>query len=332
MPATTRRHTLKALTAAGAALALPLAVRAQSTAPLETARIIVGFPPGGTTDAVARRLADKLRGSYANNVIVDNKPGAGGQIGVTTLRDSAPDGSTMLITPASMLVIYPHTYPKLPYRLADAAPVSSVLYTAHGFGVGPMVPASVRTLKDFLEWAKANPTQANYGTPGAGSMPHLVAALLEKASGVPMKAVPYRGSAPGIQELLGGQIAAFSSPLADYLPYLSSGRLRLLAVTGAQRSRFAPDTPTYAEQGFGELTMREWYGLFMPARTPSAIVQRAHAAVRAALTHKDIIDYGNQIGMEMTASPSVEDFAKTVKADADLWGPYVRRIGFTAES
>ncbi|MFN4003204.1 MAG: Bug family tripartite tricarboxylate transporter substrate binding protein [Hylemonella sp.] len=331
MPAYTRRHTLKTMAAAGATLALPLAARAQS-APLETARIIVGFPPGGTTDAVARRLADKLRGSYANNVIVDNKPGAGGQIGVTTLRDSAADGSTMLITPASMLIIYPHTYPRLPYKLEDVTPVSTVLYTPHGFGVGPLVPASVKSLKDYLEWAKANPTQANYGTPGAGSMPHLIAALMEKASGVPMKAIPYRGSGPGIQELLGGQIASFSSPLGDYLPHLASGRLRLLAVSGTQRSRFAPDVPTYAEQGFGELTMREWYGLFMPPRTPAAVVQRAHAAVRAALTQKDIIEYGAPLGLEMTASPSVEDFVKTVKADADLWGPYVRRIGFTAES
>lgn len=327
----TRRHTLKTIAAAGAALALPLAARAQSS-PLETLRIIVGFPPGGTTDAFARRLAEKLRGNYANNVIVENKPGAGGQIGVTTLRDSPADGSSMLLTPASMLIIYPHTYPKLPYKLDDVTPISTALYTPHGFGVGPLVPASVKTLKDFLDWAKANPTLANYGTPGAGSMPHLVAALLEKASGVPMKQIPYRGSGPGIQELLGGQIAAFSSPLGDYLPHLASGRLRLLAVTGTQRSRFAPDVPTYAEQGFGELTMREWYGLFMPPRTPAAVAQRANAAVRVALAQKDVIDFGAPLGLEAIGSPSVEDFAKTVKADADLWGPFVRRIGFTAES
>ncbi len=326
-----RRHTLKTIAAAGATLALPLAARAQANA-LETLRIIVGFPPGGTTDAFARRLAEKLRGGYASNVIVENKPGAGGQIGVTTLRDSPADGSTMLLTPASMIIIYPHTYPKLPYKLDDVTPISTALYTPHGFGVGPLVPASVKNLKDYLDWAKANPTLANYGTPGAGSMPHLVAALMEKASGVPMKQIPYRGSGPGIQEVLGGQIASFSSPLGDYLPHIASGRLRLLAVTGTQRSRFAPDVPTYAEQGFSELTMREWYGLFMPPRTPAAVAQRANAAVRTALAHKDLIDFGAPLGLEAIGSPSVEDFAKTVKADAELWGPFVRRIGFTAES
>ena len=329
----TRRQTLKTFGATGiaAALGMPFTSRAQTPA-VETLRIIVGFPPGGTTDAFARRLAEKLRGNYAVNTLVENKPGAGGQIGVTALRDSPADGSAMLLTPASMLTIYPHTYPKLPYKIDDVTPISTALYTAHGFGVGPQVPASIKTLRQFLDWAKANPTMANYGTPGAGSMPHLVAALLEKAAGVEMKQIPYRGSGPGIQELLGGQIAAFTSPLGDYLPYLSTGRLRLLAVTGTARSRFAPDVATYAEQGFPELTMREWYGLFMAPRTPAAVAQRAHAAVRAALVQKDMIDFGAPLGMDVIGSPSLEDFARTVKADAELWGPYVRRIGFTAES
>jgi tripartite-type tricarboxylate transporter receptor subunit TctC len=329
----TRRQTLKAIGASGVATALgiPWASRAQ-TLPIETLRILVGFPPGGTTDAFARALANKLRGSYAANALVENKPGAGGQIGVTTLRDSPADGSVMLLTPGSMLTIYPYTYPKLPYTVNDVTPISSAMYTAHAFGVGPLVPASVRSLREFLDWAKANPGLSNYGTPGAGSMPHLAAALLEKASGVAMKQIPYRGSGPGIQELLGGQIAAFSSPLGDYLPHLPTGRLRLLAVTGTARSRFAPDAPTYVEQGFAELDMREWFGLFMPPRVPAAVAQRANTAVRAALAQKDMIDFGVPLGLEVIASPSVEDFARTVKADSDLWGPFVRRIGFTAES
>ena len=329
----TRRQTLQALGASGiaAALGLPPAAQAQTTA-VDTLRIIVGFPPGGTTDAFARGMADKLRGSYAATALVENKPGAGGQIGVTALRDSPGDGSVMLLTPASMLTIYPHTYPKLPYKVDDVTPVSTALYTPHGFGVGPLVPASVKNLRDFLEWAKANPTQANYGTPGAGSMPHLVAALLEKTSGVAMKQIPYRGSGPGILELLGGQIAAFTSPLGDYLPHIATGRLRLLAVTGPARSRFTPNVPTYAEQGFPELTMREWYGVFMPGRATAAAAQRANAAMRTILANKELIDFGAPLGMEVVASASVEDFARTFKADAELWGSFVRRIGFTAES
>jgi tripartite-type tricarboxylate transporter receptor subunit TctC len=328
-----RRSLLRtaAATGLGACISAPLIATAQ-TAPIDTLRIIVGFPPGGTTDAFARRVADKLRGNYAVNALVDNKPGAGGQIGVSLLREAPADGSVMLLTPASMLTIYPHTYPKLPYKITDVTPISTALYTAHGFGVGPQVPTTVKTLKDFLDWAKANPNQSNYGTPGAGSMPHLVAALLEKASGVPMKQIPYRGSAPGIQELLGGQIAAFSSPIGDYLPYLASGRLRLLAVTGTSRSRFVPDVATYAEQGFPELTMREWYGIFMPPRATPAVAARAHAALQAVVTQKEVIDFGAPLGLEAVGSPSLDDFARTLKADADLWGPYVKRIGFTAES
>lgn len=329
----TRRQTLKALGATGfaTALGLPMLARAQSSA-VENLRILVGFPPGGTTDAFARALAEKLRGNYANNVLVENKPGAGGQIGVMTLRDSAADGSVMLLTPGSMLTIYPHTYTKLAYKVEDVVPISSALYTVHGFGVGSLVPASVKTLREFLDWARANPNAANYGTPGAGSMPHLVAALLEKASGVAMKQIPYAGSGPGIRDLLGGQIAAFSSPLGDYLPHLASGRLRLLAVTGTGRSRFAPEVPTYPEQGFPELNMREWFGLFMPGRTSAAVAQRANAAVRAVLSQKEMIDFGLPLGLDVIASPSPEDFARTFKADSDLWGPYVRRIGFTADS
>lgn len=328
-----RRSILRsaAATGLGACIGAPLIASAQTPA-LETVRVIVGFPPGGTTDAFARRVADKLRGNYAVNGLVENKPGAGGQIGVTALRESPADGSVMLLTPASMLTIYPHTFPKLPYKIDDVTPVSTALYTAHGFGVGPQVPANVKTLRDFLDWAKANPTMSNYGTPGAGSMPHLVAALLEKTSGVPMKQIPYRGSGPGIQDLIGGQVAAFSSPIGDYLPYLASGRLRLLAVTGTTRSKFAPDVPTYAEQGFPELTMREWYGIFLPPRASAAVSARAHAALRAVVAQKDVVDFGTPLGLEAIASPTLEDFSRTLKADAELWGSYVRRIGFTAES
>jgi tripartite-type tricarboxylate transporter receptor subunit TctC len=231
-----------------------------------------------------------------------------------------------------MLTIYPYTFPKLQYKVSDVAPISTALYTAHAFGIGPLVPASVKSLRDYLDWAKANPGLANYGTPGAGSMPHLVAALLEKASGVAMKQIPFPGSGPGIRDLLGGQIASFSSPLGDYLPHLAAGRLRLLAVTGTTRSRFAPDTPTYGEQGFPELSMREWYGLFMPGRVPAAVAQRANAAVRTALAAKELVDFGVPLGLEVVASSSPEDFGRTFKTDSDLWGPYVQRIGFTAES
>ncbi len=328
---TTRRQFTQVAAAAAVLGAIPASfVRAQGM--IDTLRIYVGFPPGGTTDAFARRIAEKLRGVYASNVVVDNKPGAGGQVGVITLRDAPADGTAMLFTPGSMITIYPHTYPKLQYKTTDVLPISTGLYTAFGLGVGPAVPATVTDLKGLIAWLKANPAMANYGTPGAGSMPHMVGALLDKAAGLDMKQIAYRGSGPAIIELLGGQLPMFTSPIGDYLQHLPSGRLRLLAVTGKQRSKFAPNVPTYAEQGFPELTMEEWFGFFMPARTPVAIANRMSDALKTLLPAKDVADFAAPLGLVPTASSSIDDFAKTVKADSDLWGGYVKRVGFTAES
>ena len=326
-----RRQFTQAATAAAVLGALPAGlVRAQGM--VDTLKIIVGFPPGGTTDAFARRMAEKLRGVYATNVLVENKPGAGGQIGVTTLIASPADGTTMLFTPGSMITIYPHTYPKLPYKVSDVLPISTGLYTAFGLGVGPAVPATVTNVKELIAWVKANPAMGNYGTPGAGSMPHMVAALLDKAAGTDMKQVPYRGSGPAIIELLGGQLPIFSSPIGDYLQHLPSGKLRLLAVSGKQRSRYAPNVPTYVEQGFPELDMEEWFGFFMHAKTPIGIATRMNDALKTLIPAKDVADFAAPIGLLPTASSSLDDFAKTVKADSELWGRYVKRIGFTAES
>ncbi|MGH6638671.1 MAG: Bug family tripartite tricarboxylate transporter substrate binding protein [Polaromonas sp.] len=327
---TTRREFTRSIasTAALASLGLPLAARAQGSP--ELAKILVGFPAGGTTDALARRIADKLRGGYANNVVVENKPGAGGQIAVTTLRDSPADGSVMLLTPSSMLSIYPFTYPRLPYKLDDVAPVSVGCFFSHGFGVGPAVPDSVKTIKDFLAWAKANPDKANYGSPAAGSMPHMVAALLNKITNSDLKHVPYRGSAPGIQDLLGGQISAMSSPVGDYLPYLKSGRLRLLAISGTQRSPFAPDVPTYREQGH-PITVLEWYGFFLPAKATPQTLRRAAAYLQPALAQPDLVSSMAQLGMEVKSS-TPEALSELLKADAEEWRRLIKQIGFTTES
>src|SRR2546423_9232893 len=221
-------------------------VRAQI---LELGKILCGFPAGGTVDVLARRVAERLRGGYARAVIVENKPGAAGQIGVATLKDSPADGSVMLLTPSSMLSIYPYIFQKLQYKLEDVAPVSVAAYINHGLAVGPAVPESVQTLKDFFAWAKANPDKAAYGSPGAGSMPHLIGVLVAKASGTELRHVPYRGSAPGIQDMLGGQIASFAGPVGDVLAHSKAGKVRVLAVSGAERNAFLPAVPTMREQG-----------------------------------------------------------------------------------
>lgn len=298
---------------------------------LENARVICGFPAGGTTDAVSRRVADKLRGGYAKNTLVENKPGAGGRLGVEELKRSAPDGSTLLLTPAAMITLYPHIYRSLGYGIDDVTPVCTGGTVAFGLGVGPAVPATVKNVADFLQWAKANPTQASYGTPGAGSPPHFVAALLGKVSGIDLNHVPYRGSAPGIQDLLGGQVPAFSSPIGDYLPHLKTGKLRLLATSGATRSRFTPDVATYAEQGLRELTMSEWYGFFLPAKASPEVVSRLAQAIGAAVNAPDTTEAFAQFGIEAGANTPAE-LAKAVREENAAWAPIVKRVDFTPEA
>lgn len=324
---TTRRQLIQHAALAATSLS-PLFARAQST--LELARIVSGFPPGGTVDVLARRTADKLRGQYANNVLVDNKPGAAGQIGVITVKDANPDGSTFLLTPSSMLSIYPYTYPKLQYKLDDLTPVSAGAVIQHGFAVGPAVPPEVKTFKDFLAWSKANADKANFGSPGAGSMPHLIGILLGKFTGVEIKHIPYRGTVPGVQDLLGGQIASFCGPIGDYIPHVKAGKLRVLAISGKARSPFLPDSPTLREIGY-PITVQEWYGFFLPGKTPSALVRRASEALQRALAAPDLVEAGKGFGLEIRGSSSAA-LAELLKADADEWRRLIKQIGFTAES
>jgi len=305
---------------------------ASSAQPIEAAKVLVGFPAGGTTDAVSRRVAEKLQsGGYAKVALVDNKAGAGGRIVVEELKRSPADGSTMLLTPTGIITLYPHIYSKLAYRIEDVTPISTGCRVVFGFGVGPAVPESVKNLKDYLAWAKAHPDGASYGSPGAGTPPHFLGALLAKESGIELRHVPYRGSAPGIQDLLGGQVAAMTSPIGDYLPYLKSGKLRLLATSGTARSKFTPDVQTYAEQGFKNLTMSEWYAFFLPAKASPDVVQRASAAIRAAVASPDVIEAFAQLGFEAGASTPAE-LAKIVKDDNTSWGPIVKKVGFTPEN
>jgi tripartite-type tricarboxylate transporter receptor subunit TctC len=325
---TTRRHVLAGAAGTLTLAALPGLLRAQT---IETARILVGFPPGGTVDAVARRVADKMRGSYAKTVIVENKAGAGGRLAVEELKRSAPDGTTLLVTPAAMITLYPHLYTKLGYGIDDVTPVSTVAQIVFALGVGPGVPESVKTLKDFLAWAKANPDKASYGSPGAGSPPHMEGALLSKESGVELRHVPYRGSGPGIQDLLGGQVPAFSSPIGDYVTHMKSGKLRVLATSGPTRSRFAPDVPTYTEQGFKALEQVEWYGMFLPPKTPPDIVQRAAASLHQGMAGPEMAEGLASFGLEVKVNSPAE-LAKAVRDENAAWGPIVKKVGFTPES
>ena len=323
-----RRQLMRAAGAAALGGYAPLAA-AQTV--VDNLRVVAGFPPGGTTDLVARQVGNRLRGTFARNVVVENRAGAGGRIAVEELRRSAADGTTMLVTPASVVTLHPHVHRALPYGPGDLTPVAMAVRFELALGVGPAVPAAVRDLRGFLDWARANPALANFGSPSAGSAPHLIGALLARESGIDLRHVPFRGSAPGIQDLIGGQIQAFSSPLGDFLAHLREGRLRLLATSGPTRSRFAPDVPTYVEQGFASIAITEWFGFFVPNGTPVATVNAANQAVRQALGHTEVVDGLAQMGLAVAPSSPAE-LADAVRREHAAWSGIVARVGFTPES
>ena len=293
-----------------------------------TARIMVGFPPGGPTDVIARLVAEQMK-TYASSMIVENRAGAGGRVVMDALKNSPADGSTMVLTPAVALCLYPHVYKSLSYNpQEDFTPVTTINTTAMLFVVGPLVPSSVKTLAEFIAWCKSNPAQSSYGSPGAGSPLHFLGVMLSRAANFEYLHVPFQGTAPSIQSLLGSQIASCISPIGPFIPHVRAGTLRALAFTGAQRSPLLPDVPTIAEAGYPALTFAEWFGIFVPARTPSGTVETLSSALRAALQTKEV-----QAGL---ANQSVDvggltpaDFARQVKADFDRWGPIVKESGFT---
>ena len=331
----TRRRALQSLGLPLASSALaPWAAFAQNTLPVEQVKIVCGFPVGGTADTTSRRVGDKLAGStYSRNAaMVENKTGAGGRIAIEAVKNANPDGSTLLLSAYSMLLIYPHIYRSLSYdTFKDFAPVSIASVLSHGLAVGPMVPASVKNVKDFLAWCKANPDRANYGSPAAGSTPHFLGALLSLESGVAMQHVAYRGSVPGVTDVIAGQISAMFTPHGDFLANHRAGKLRILATSGKQRSLFVPDIPTFAEQGFSGLTVEEWFGFFAPAKTPANVIATANAAINSALKDKGVVDSLALQGLSPLGS-SPDDMAKEMRRLYEQWGPIVKRIGFTAES
>jgi tripartite-type tricarboxylate transporter receptor subunit TctC len=329
---TQRRQLVQA--AFGSSLLAMFGVQQAHAQALEQVRILYGFPAGSAGDIVARRVAERMGGSaYSRNApLVENKPGAGGRISLDALKAAAPDGATLALSPFSCTSIYPHVYSKLVYApVRDFVPVSIAAIMHHGLAVGPLVPANVKTVKDFIEWARANPKEANYGSPAAGSTPHFIGALLGLNNGVELKHVPYRGSVPGVTDVVGGQVASMVTPSGDFIANHKAGKLRILATSGSKRSPFTPDVATFAEQGFPELTTEEWFGFYAPARTPAATLANANAAINAALKDKAVMDSLALVGLVAHGS-SAQEMAADQKAEFERWAPLVKQIGFTAES
>jgi tripartite-type tricarboxylate transporter receptor subunit TctC len=311
-----------------AAIALAPGANAQ---PAQT-MVWSGFPPGGLGDQVTRPLLERLKGRYASNVILDSKVGAGGRIAADFVKRANADGATLLQVPSSIITLYPHTYAKkLGYDpQVDFVAVSPLAAYTISMTVGPMVPAEVKTVADFLRWARANPDKANYGIPAAGSAPHFAGLMFERASGLPFKSIPYKGGAPLLQDLMGGQIPVAFNVISEVLPHLKSGRLRSLAVASPQRWAAVPEVPTLVELGFKDIVIVEFLGWYAPAKTPPELVRQLNAAVQEALATPEMQEVFNRNGL-IALRETPEVFAARVKEELNRWGPVVKASGFTAE-
>lgn len=324
-----RRHFCQA-GAAGLALAgWQPAAFAQSQ---DTARVLIGFAPGGTIDLVGRRVAEQLQPGYAKAVVVENRTGAGGQIAVQAVKNAPADGLTVLLTPASPLGLHPHTFRRLPYDpVNDLAPVSAAASFDYALAVGPMVPASVKTATEFLAWCRANGSQANFGSAGTGSAAHFIGASLGKVAQADLRHVAFRGSQPAITDLIGGQIAAVVGPTGEFMSNVKAGKCRLLATSGPRRGRFTPDTPTLVEQGIGDLKYLGWFGFYLPAATPAEAVKRLNTGVRQALAAPEVVNGLATLYMEPYAN-SPAQLATLLREESEFWARLVRLIGFTPEA
>lgn len=318
-----RRDALIGLAASGALL--------RPTAAQTALKLLVGFPAGGTVDAVARLLAAAWRADGATPPIVEQRVGAGGRLAVQALVNSSPDGETVLLSPASMFTIYPHVFRRLAYDpVTDVTPVTSVCHYVCAFAVGPMVPVRVRTVPDFVAWVRVNPSLGAYGSPAAGAMPHFLGTQFARAAGISLTHVPYRGAAPGLQELMGGQVAAGMFALGDFLPHLAGGQLRLLAVADDKRSRYAPSIPTFAEQSYRGLYGVESFGLFLPGHASGTAVNRVFDMASTAVRQPAFAEGLARSGFE----PSLQEpsaYARQLATERERWAPVVRASGFSAD-
>lgn len=312
-----------------ALLGLSLAAHAQSDQPI---KILIGFPPGGSTDTVARLLAEKLSLVLKQPLIIENKPGAGGRIAAQALKASAPDGLTYMIAPNATPVFQTLLYPQAVLRydmLKDFAPVCIMVSYPLALAVGQ--DSGVKTAREYEAWVKANPKQGSFGTAGAGGHTHFSGIQLGKAIGVDLQAIPYRGNGPLVTDLLGGQVPAGVMTAGDILPHQKSGRVRVLAVFGSKRSPLLPDVPTFIEQGINIDTGDAWTGMWAPAKTPAPQLDRMQNALKQVLGLPEVRDI---LINKATLSPDfrpAEEMDKLQRKELAYWAPIIKATGFTPE-
>jgi tripartite-type tricarboxylate transporter receptor subunit TctC len=327
---TTRRSTLGYLASSLAApTLLSVGPAAAQAAPIKQLTLVVPFPPGGGTDVIARLVADGLRGRYAETVVVENRAGVSGRLGVQSVKGAPADGSVMVFTPAFPLAIFPHIYKAMPYdAFRDFVPVATTSKGAMVLAVGPRVPAEVKSVVDFKAWCKTNPDSATFGAP-AGSGQHFAGVLFARLSDTPLRMVPYKGGAPSIIDVLGGHIAAVVTPMSESLPHAKEGKLRILATTTRKRSRFTPEVPTMQELGY-DVVFEDWSGLLAPANTPKELITRVNQAVAQIVRSPQGEAAMEKFGVEVDLN-TPEQFAALYRSTWERYQTVVKYTGFTAE-
>ena len=328
-PRLSRRHWAQAFTQALAAGALALCGALPAQAQDSPARIIVGFPAGGSFDAIARLLADKFKTELNRPVVVDNKPGAGGRIAVDFLKSAPADGSVMMLGPDALVALYPFTFKKLSYDpKKDLVPVGTVAEFAFGFAVG--TEPKVNTWAEYAAWAKKNPQKANYGIPALGAPHHFYGMVLGDAIGVPMQNVPFQGSAPIAMALMGGQISSTIDVASSLVENHRAGKIKILAVTSDARIVQAPDVPTFAELGFANVTGMGFNALYAPANTPAAAIATWNKALAKVMALPEVKDKLAGMGF-IPVGKSPQELADRQSESARRWEPVIKASGFVAD-
>jgi len=322
------RKTFLAL-AAGIALGALGPAQAQDKPPI---RILVGFAPGGSSDTIARVIADKLRGPLRQPVIVENKPGAGGRLAAEALKNAAPDGLTYMIAPNATAIFQHLLYPPAVLKydvLTDFAPVALLVSYPLALAVG--TKSGVKNVGEYVAWVKANPKEGTFGSAGLGGHTHFSGLQLAKAAGIDLSVVPYRGNGPLATDLLGGQVPAGIMTAGDIVQHQRSGNVRVIATFGAKRSPLLPEVPTLIEQGYKVDTGDAWTGMWAPAKTPKEEIERMQAALKFVLEMPEVRDI---LINKQTLQPDFQPGAamdKTLRKELAYWAPVIKETGFKPE-
>jgi tripartite-type tricarboxylate transporter receptor subunit TctC len=323
-------RSLKLLLTAAALVVAHLAAPAYGQSyPTRPIRFVVPFAPGGSTDTLARSISIKMADTMGQQIVVDNRSGGNGNIGMQIVAEAPPDGYTIVLGYIANLAIGPHLYAKLPFDpVKSFAPVTLLAESPNILVAHPSLP--VKSVKELIAYAKAHPGTLNFGSASVASVGHLTGVMLNQMAGIDLQHVPYKGSGHAVIDVVGGQIQLMFSGMSSVMPHIKAGRLRPLAVTGAKRSPAAPDVPTIAESGFPGFAATAWYGVLAPAQTPKPIVKRLHDEVLHALAQPDVKQRLESVGFEIEGS-TPEQFGSYIKNEIKKWEKVVKASGAKPE-